>query len=38
MATAAGTRLMCLGTAQDGHPLHPCMIGYERPVIEWRRP
>jgi hypothetical protein len=38
MATAAGTRLMCLGTAQDGHPLHPCMIGYERPVVEWRRP
>ncbi|MGX9983913.1 DUF1643 domain-containing protein [Methylobacterium fujisawaense] len=38
MATAAGTQLMCLGIAQDGHPLHPCMIGYERPVIEWRRP
>lgn len=38
MATAAGTSLMCLGTARDGHPLHPCMIGYERPVIEWRRP
>lgn len=38
MATAAGKRLMCLGIAKDGHPLHPCMIGYDRPVIEWRRP
>lgn len=38
MATAAGVRLMCLGTAQDGQPLHPCMIGYDRPVVEWRRP
>jgi hypothetical protein len=38
MATAAGVRLVCLGTAKDGHPLHPCMIGYERPVLEWKRP
>lgn len=38
MATAAGTLLKCLGTAKDGHPLHPCMIGYERPVLDWRRP
>lgn len=38
MATAAGTRLLCLGTAADGHPLHPCMIGYDRPVIDWVRP
>lgn len=38
IATAAGVPLMCLGTAQDGHPLHPCMIGYDRPVIPWRRP
>ena len=38
MATSAGKMLMCLGTAQDGHPLHPCMIGYDRPVIEWSRP
>ncbi|BAQ50349.1 DUF1643 domain-containing protein [Methylobacterium aquaticum] len=38
MATAAGASLKCLGVAKDGHPLHPCMIGYERPVLEWRRP
>lgn len=38
MATAAGVPLMCLGTASDGHPLHPLMLGYERPVIEWSRP
>lgn len=38
MAVAAGTRLMCLGTAQDGHPLHPLMLGYERRLSIWERP
>jgi len=38
LAETYGIPLMCLGTAKDGHPLHPCMIGYERPVVEWRRP
>lgn len=35
MALAAGRRLMCLGTAQDGHPLHPLMLGYERRLSIW---
>jgi hypothetical protein len=38
MAQSLGVRLSCLGVAKDGHPLHPCMIGYERPVLDWRHP
>lgn len=38
MAAFLGVRLQCLGTAKDGHPLHPCMIGYERPVLAWKEP
>lgn len=37
-AQARGITLMCLGTAQDGHPLHPLMLGYERPLIPWVSP
>jgi hypothetical protein len=28
----------CLGTAADGHPLHPLTLGYERPLINWKVP
>lgn len=38
MADEAGITLMCLGTAQDGQPLHPQMVGYDKPLIPWRRP
>lgn len=30
--------LWCLGTAQDGHPLHPLMLGYDRRLSLWQRP
>lgn len=38
MAGTMGIPLRCLGVARDGHPLHPCMIGYARPVLAWDRP
>lgn len=38
MAGFLGIPLMCLGTASDGHPLHPLMLGYERELRPWRRP
>lgn len=38
VADRAGVRLMCLGTAQDGHPRHPLMLAYDTPLIEWKRP
>lgn len=28
--------LHCLGTAKDGHPRHPLMLGYDTPLMEWR--
>ena len=37
-AQALGRELMCLGTAQDGHPLHPLMLGYDRPLMPWSPP
>ncbi|MBB2962904.1 DUF1643 domain-containing protein [Methylobacterium sp. R2-1] len=37
-AQALGRELMCLGTAQDGHPLHPLMLGYDRPLVPWSPP
>lgn len=30
--------LWCLGTARDGHPLHPLMLGYDRRLRRWQRP
>jgi hypothetical protein len=30
--------LMCLGTAQDGHPRHPLMLAYDTPLQLWKRP
>jgi hypothetical protein len=38
MADHAGRKLHCFGTAQDGHPLHPLMLGYDTKVIEWEAP
>jgi hypothetical protein len=38
IAGRVGCPLMCLGTANDGHPLHPAMIGYDRPLVPWERP
>lgn len=38
MAAAAGVRLMCLGTAQDGQPRHPLMQGYDRQLVPWIPP
>jgi hypothetical protein len=38
LADEAGVKLMCLGTAQDGHPRHPLMLAYDTPLVEWKRP
>ena len=38
IAEANGINLWCLGTANDGHPLHPLMLGYERRLSPWHRP
>ncbi len=38
IAEANRIQLWCLGTAQDGHPLHPLMLGYDRPLRLWERP
>lgn len=37
-AEAHGITLHCLGTASDGHPLHPLMLGYDRPLVPWSPP
>jgi hypothetical protein len=28
----------CLGIGEDGHPYHPLMLNYDRPVIRWPTP
>lgn len=38
IADRVGCRLMCWGTAQDGHPRHPLMLAYATPLVEWQRP
>jgi hypothetical protein len=38
MAGKAGVQLMCLGTAQDGQPLHPLMLAYDTPLVPWKAP
>lgn len=39
IANSVGTKgFWCLGTAKDGHPLHPLTLGYDRPLIDWRPP
>jgi hypothetical protein len=37
IADRVGCRLLCLGTAQDQHPLHPLMLSYGAPLMEWSR-
>lgn len=38
IADRVGCKLHCFGTATDGHPLHPLMLGYDTRVIEWQVP
>lgn len=38
IAHALGVPLLCLGTAQDGHPRHPLMLAYDTPLVPWREP
>lgn len=38
IADDLGIKLMCLGTAGDGHPRHPLMLAYDTPLTEWKRP
>lgn len=38
IADEVGRDLMCLGTAQDGHPRHPLMLAYDTPLTKWKRP
>jgi hypothetical protein len=38
IADRVGYRLMCLGTALDGQPRHPLMLGYDVPLIPWLPP
>lgn len=38
LAKKVGVDLMCLGTAQDGHPRHPLMLAYDTPLIPWKAP
>jgi hypothetical protein len=35
IAERVGCRLLCLGTAQDRHPLHPLMLSYRASLIDW---
>lgn len=32
---AHGIALKCLGTTQEGFPLHPCMLSYDRPLLDY---
>lgn len=38
IADRVGCKLMCFGTAQDGHPRHPLMLAYETPLVPWSTP
>lgn len=38
VADRVGCKLLCLGTAQDGHPRHPLMLKYSSEVVDWHRP
>lgn len=35
IAGQADKKLYCLGTAKDGHPLHPLMQPYSAKIVEW---
>lgn len=38
IADRVGARLLCLGTANDGHPRHPLMVPYSQALISWSPP
>lgn len=38
IADRLGVKLMCFGTANDGHPRHPLMLAYDTPLIPWKAP
>lgn len=38
IANRVGCKLHCLGTAKDGHPLHPLMQPYSATLAEWKAP
>ena len=33
-----GIKPLCWGSAKDGQPLHPVMLGYDRVLTEWVKP
>lgn len=35
LAQRIGRTLQCLGTAKDGHPRHPLMLGYDSELTTW---
>jgi hypothetical protein len=37
-AAQYNAKLQCLGTAKDGHPLHPLMQPYSAKIVEWNAP
>lgn len=37
-ASDEGYDLQCWGTAKDGHPRHPLMLGYDTPLQPWKSP
>lgn len=38
LARQAGKTPSCLGTAKDGQPRHPLMLGYSTSLVPWRAP
>lgn len=38
IAELRGLPLFCIGTAGDGHLLHPLMPSYDRPILPWSPP
>jgi hypothetical protein len=38
IADRVGCKLHCLTAGQDGHPKHPLTLGYDTPIVEWKRP
>lgn len=36
IAETVGCPLHCFGTASDGQPLHPLMLAYATPLVEWK--
>lgn len=36
MLVASGKPMKCFGLSKSGDPLHPLMLGYDTPLIDWR--